>query len=211
MAGHWHSVPRRVLAKQRWAARSRNVGFMRLFGGFSICPTLIDGFRDNSLSARIDVHHLHCLLALATELRQRLGLRGEGAEHLGGEVAENLCLGDHIAFADHREAAHRGLIGRHHLREKHRFHLVLRLHAVDHRECTVDIGAGDLPLMRREERQQVGHRSVDETLRSGTERISELGRNDFGDITRCRRRAIFAGGGPLDGDLRPDGTVAKSI
>jgi hypothetical protein len=54
IAGHWHSVPRRVLAKQRGADRSRNVGFMRLFGGFSICPApLVDGFRDNSLSARV--------------------------------------------------------------------------------------------------------------------------------------------------------------
>ena len=66
MAGHWHCVPRRVLAKQRGAARSRNVGLMGLFGSFFICPTLVDRFRDDGLSAGIDVHHLYGLLALAT-------------------------------------------------------------------------------------------------------------------------------------------------
>jgi hypothetical protein len=66
-------------------------------------------------------------------------------------------------------------------------------------------------MMRREKRQQIGHRSVDETLRSSSERISELDRNDFGDITRCRRRATFAFGRPLDGDLRVDGAVAKPL
>lgn len=39
-------------------------------------------------------------------------------------------------------------------------------------------------MMGCDERQQVRHRSVDETLRSGSEPIRELGRDDFGDITR---------------------------
>jgi len=50
MAGIGIAFPAESWPSSAGPYRSRNIGLMRLFGGFSICPTLVDGFRDNSLS-----------------------------------------------------------------------------------------------------------------------------------------------------------------
>ena len=81
IAGDWHSVPLRVLAKHRGD---------KCMGWIGNCGTLapyVDGFCDHRLAAFIDVNMPDNLLAAAPMIRKRLHLSGERAAQLGREVA----------------------------------------------------------------------------------------------------------------------------
>ena len=94
VAGRWHGVPYRVVAKHLIAAIASEMLFLGL--GFDVVgetPCVIDLFGDDGLPAKIvDVDVAHDLHTAILQLAERLGLPRVDVEQFGREVAKHLRL-----------------------------------------------------------------------------------------------------------------------